>query len=96
VLTVRERPVPALATITPYGRDLIRKTRKQHHVFLQDRFGGALDDRDLADLTRIMVRVDAKARHPQSVPDIRHGDGRERLTAGDWRHRGGVVLGRAK
>jgi len=47
------------ATITPHGRAVVRKTRQKHHAFLQRRFGDALDDRDLADLTRIMDRLGA-------------------------------------
>ena len=51
------------ATITPHGRIVIRKTRQKHHAFLQRMFGDALDDRDLADLTRILDRLDTRTRH---------------------------------
>jgi DNA-binding MarR family transcriptional regulator len=51
------------ATITPHGRTVVRKTRQKHHTFLQRRFGDALDDHDLADLTRIMDRLDIQTRH---------------------------------
>jgi DNA-binding MarR family transcriptional regulator len=50
------------ATITPHGRAVVRKTRQKHHAFLQRMFGDALDDRDLADLTRIMDRLDTLIR----------------------------------
>jgi DNA-binding MarR family transcriptional regulator len=50
------------ATITPHGRAVVRKTRQKHHAFLQRMFGDALDDRDLADLTRIMDRLDIQTR----------------------------------
>jgi DNA-binding MarR family transcriptional regulator len=59
---VRRDPDPrdaraAFATITPDGRSLARKARQGHHAFLQRTFGRPLDDRDLADLTRIMNRL---------------------------------------
>ena len=47
------------AAITARGRAAVRKTRPRHHAFLQHVFGDALDDQDLADLTRIMARLDA-------------------------------------
>jgi DNA-binding MarR family transcriptional regulator len=49
------------AVITRHGRDVVRKTRERHHAFLQRVFGDVLDDRDLADLTRIMSRFDERA-----------------------------------
>ena len=49
------------ARITPTGRSLVRKARQRHHVWLQRAFGDALDDRDVADLARIMGRIDAHA-----------------------------------
>ena len=49
----------ALATITPEGRALVRKARRGHHALLEKTFGSALDDRDVADLVRIMERIDA-------------------------------------
>ncbi len=48
------------AAITRHGRGVVRKTRPRHHTFLQHAFGDVLDDRDLADLTRIMARLDAR------------------------------------
>jgi DNA-binding MarR family transcriptional regulator len=47
------------ATITPQGRSLVKKVRRSHHKLLQQTFGAALDDRDVADLTRIMGRIGA-------------------------------------
>ncbi|HVC85205.1 MAG TPA: MarR family transcriptional regulator [Solirubrobacteraceae bacterium] len=49
----------AFATITPRGRALARSARASHHELLRATFGSALSDRDIADLTRIMKRVDA-------------------------------------
>jgi len=65
---VRRDPDPhdarsTLATITPKGRSLVRKARQGHHELLQQTFGNALDDRDVADLTRIMGRIDASLRN---------------------------------
>jgi DNA-binding MarR family transcriptional regulator len=48
------------AAITRHGRGVVTKTRPRHHTFLQHAFGDVLDDRDLADLTRIMARLDAR------------------------------------
>ena len=48
------------AAITTHGRASVRKTRPRHHAFLQRAFGDVLDDQDLADLTRIMARLDAR------------------------------------
>lgn len=48
------------AAITRHGRAVVRKTRQHHHAFLQHIFGDVLDDRDLADLTRIMTRLNAR------------------------------------
>ena len=61
---VRRAPDPsdarsAFATITLQGRSLVRQARRDHHDFLQRAFGDALDDRDLADLTRLMHRISA-------------------------------------
>lgn len=42
--------------------DLIRKARRTHHELLERRFGDALDDDDVADLTRIMERIAASSR----------------------------------
>jgi len=41
------------------GRALVKKARRSHHKLLQQTFGDALDDRDVADLTRIMGRIGA-------------------------------------
>ena len=59
---IRREPHPrdarsALAVITPAGRRLVRRARAAHHELLQRRFGDRLDDRDVADLTRIMGRI---------------------------------------
>jgi DNA-binding MarR family transcriptional regulator len=61
---VRRDPDPddaraALATITPRGRELARSARASHHELLDRLVGSALSERDLADLTRIMRRIDA-------------------------------------
>ena len=47
------------AVITPRGRALVTKARASHHDLLQRRFGDALDDEDVADITRIMGRIGA-------------------------------------
>ena len=47
------------AQITPRGRAVVRKARDRHHAWLQRAFGDVLDDRDLADLTRVMGRLGA-------------------------------------
>ena len=60
---IRREPHPtdaraSLATITPEGRLLVKKARRSHHALLEQTFGAALDDRDIADLARIMERID--------------------------------------
>ena len=62
---IRREPDPrharsTFARITPKGRSLVRKARQSHHAWLQRAFGDTLDDSDLADLTRIMGRIDAQ------------------------------------
>jgi len=52
-----------VGAITRHGRAVIRKTREHHHAFLQQIFGDVLDDRDLADVMRIMARLDAGMPH---------------------------------
>jgi DNA-binding MarR family transcriptional regulator len=52
------------ARITPRGRARVRKARQTHHAWLQRAFGDALDDRDVADLTRIMGRIDGQTQSP--------------------------------
>jgi DNA-binding MarR family transcriptional regulator len=47
------------AAITRHGLGLVEKTRQRHHAYLQHIFGDVLDDRDLADLARIMARLEA-------------------------------------
>ncbi len=59
---IRRDPDPddarsTFAVITPRGRALITKARRTHHQLLQRMFGDALDDGDIADLTRIMERI---------------------------------------
>jgi DNA-binding MarR family transcriptional regulator len=63
---IRRQPDPrdarsTFAAITPRGRALVRKARASHHEFLQGAFGDALDDRDVADLARVMARIDARS-----------------------------------
>ena len=48
------------ARISPRGRALVRKARTRHHEHLQAVFGDVLDGRDLADLARIMARLDGR------------------------------------
>src|SRR4051794_25938130 len=66
---LRREPDPrdarsTFARITPKGRSLVRKARQSHHVWLQRAFGDALDDRDIADLARVMGRIDAHNPNP--------------------------------
>jgi DNA-binding MarR family transcriptional regulator len=61
---IRREPVQGdarstFAVITPRGRSLVKKARRSHHELLQQRFGDALNDGDVADLTRIMERIAA-------------------------------------
>ena len=63
LLTREPDPTDARSTfarITPRGRSLVRKARVHHHACVQQVFGDALDDRDLADLSRVMRRVGAQ------------------------------------
>jgi DNA-binding MarR family transcriptional regulator len=62
---VRRDPDPddarsAFATITPRGRSTVAQARHGHHAFLQRAFGDVLDDRDLADLVRVMNRIGSR------------------------------------
>ena len=50
----------AFAAITPEGRELVREARRSHHALLRRTLGNALDDRDIADLERIMDRIDVR------------------------------------
>jgi DNA-binding MarR family transcriptional regulator len=64
---VRRQPDPTdarstLAAITPKCRAILHQARHGHHELLQRTFGAALDDRDLADLARIMGRIDRSVR----------------------------------
>jgi DNA-binding MarR family transcriptional regulator len=64
---IRREPDPndaraAFATVTPRGRALVKNARTSHHELLRRTFGQALSDRDVADLTRIMGRIDASIR----------------------------------
>ena len=45
------------ARITPRGRTLVNKARESHHTWLQQAFGDALNQRDVADLSRIMQKL---------------------------------------
>jgi DNA-binding MarR family transcriptional regulator len=56
----------AFAAITPRGRKLVAAARTSHHELLRETVGGALTDRDLADLRRIMSRLDASVRSTRS------------------------------
>ncbi len=61
---VRREPDPrdarsAFATITARGRSMVEEARQGHHDLLRRAFGDVLDDRDLADLVRIMGRISA-------------------------------------
>ena len=56
------------ATITPRGRALAASARHSHHKLLRQTFGSALDDRDIADLTRITNRIAAST--PNATPDV--------------------------
>jgi DNA-binding MarR family transcriptional regulator len=55
------------ATITPRGSALVASARHSHHELLQQTFGSALDNRDIADLTRITKRLAAST--PTAKPD---------------------------
>jgi DNA-binding MarR family transcriptional regulator len=64
---IRREPDPSdarstFARITPRGRALVRKARDRHHHWLQQVFGDALDDRDVADLMRVMGRISTSPR----------------------------------
>jgi DNA-binding MarR family transcriptional regulator len=64
---IRREPDPddqraAFATITPAGREAARRARRGHHALLRRTFAAALTERDLADLTRIMRKLDASTR----------------------------------
>jgi DNA-binding MarR family transcriptional regulator len=61
---IRREPDPTdarstFATITPRGRAVVRKARETHHELLRQLFGRALDDRDVADLGRVLEKVAA-------------------------------------
>ena len=50
---IRREPDPndaraSLATLTPDGRSIVKKARRSHHALLEQTFGAALDDRDIA------------------------------------------------
>jgi len=60
---IRREPDPddgraSLATLTPEGRVLVKRARPSHHALLEQTFGAVLDDRDIAELARIMGRID--------------------------------------
>jgi DNA-binding MarR family transcriptional regulator len=49
----------AFAVITPRGRRVVKNARRRHHGLLRETVGSSLSDRDVADLARIMRRIDA-------------------------------------
>jgi DNA-binding MarR family transcriptional regulator len=55
------------AVITPRGRRLVERARESHHRLLRATVGEVLSDRDVADLVRIMARLDAASRSAQGV-----------------------------
>jgi DNA-binding MarR family transcriptional regulator len=70
---IRREPDPddaraSLATLTEEGRSLVTEARRSHHALLQQTFGSALDDRDVADLVRIMRRIDESLPSGRSDP----------------------------
>ena len=69
---IRRRPDPddqraAFAAITPRGRALVRTARNGHHALLRRAFADTLTDRDLADLTRIMKKLETTARRRRNA-----------------------------
>jgi DNA-binding MarR family transcriptional regulator len=65
---IRRDPDPddaraAFATITPRGRALVQTARASHHTLLRETFARSLNDRDIADLSRIMGRLAASIEH---------------------------------
>ncbi len=67
------------AVITPGARARVRRARASHHALVSETFGGALTDRDLAALTRVMAKLAASIRDNSSAP--RSGrDGQRRHT----------------
>jgi DNA-binding MarR family transcriptional regulator len=63
---IRREPHPddaraVFATLTPHGRQLVNRARRGHHALLRQAFGGALNDRDITDLARIMRKLDQAA-----------------------------------
>lgn len=70
---IRREPDPrdarsTFAAITRRGRALVKKARRSHHELLQQRFGDALDDGDVADLTRVMGRIGDRFRTDETSP----------------------------
>ena len=62
---LRREPDPrdarsTFARITPRGRSVVRAARERHHAWLQQAFGDALHDQDVADLGRILRRLNAQ------------------------------------
>lgn len=60
---IRREPHPGdaravFARLTPRGRELVRRARKGHHALLREAVGSALTERDIADLARIMRKLD--------------------------------------
>jgi DNA-binding MarR family transcriptional regulator len=50
------------AAITPRGQTLVRSARNGHHALLRRTFATPLNDRDLADLTRILKKLETTTR----------------------------------
>ena len=68
---IRREPDPddaraVFATVTARGRELVRRARDGHHGLLRQAFGSALSDRDVADLARIMRKLDPAAQRARS------------------------------
>ena len=55
----------AFAVITAHGRSLATAAREGHHDLVRRTFGEALDDRDLAELARILRRISAPDQRPE-------------------------------
>ena len=72
----------AFAVITPRGRRLVERARESHHALLRETVGASLSDRDVADLLRIMRRLDAAIRLDRTPPERRRRGQRPRRGTG--------------